>query len=101
MNKGLHLANEKRTARAKLKRELRAGTKSIADLILDPPECLEVARPTRAGLTIYDVLCWQPGIKEAKAKRILRAVQMPEGIEVTALSEHRRRQLVDAVSTVR
>ena len=41
----LKRANEVRTARAQLKRDLKAGRRSIHDLLLDPPEYVETMRP--------------------------------------------------------
>jgi hypothetical protein len=40
----LSMANEVRTLRAQLKRDLKAGRVSIGALLLDPPPCLESAK---------------------------------------------------------
>ena len=40
----LHRANEIRTRRAQLKRDLKGGRMSIHDLLLEPPEFVETAK---------------------------------------------------------
>ncbi len=58
----LNRANEIRTLRAQLKRDLKAGTTSIDALLLDPPACLQTAK-------VLDTLLAVPKIGKVKATR--------------------------------
>jgi hypothetical protein len=60
----LRLANEIRSARAKLKKELASGTIELAQILAQPPECARTAR-------VRDILLVLSKIGSVKAGRIL------------------------------
>ena len=60
----LERANEIRTQRAQLKRDLKAGRVSIHELLLDPPEYLETAK-------VFDMLLAVPKYGRVKANKVL------------------------------
>ncbi len=62
--RALRLANEIRSARAKLKKELASGEIELAQILAQPPECVQTAR-------VRDVLLALPKIGSVKAGRIL------------------------------
>ena len=70
-------ANEIRTARAQLKRDLKAGRVSIHQLLLEPPEYLETAK-------VFDMLLAVPKYGRVKANKILQPVPH------LAVEDHRR-----------
>jgi hypothetical protein len=84
----LERANEIRTLRAQLKRDLKGGRKAIEDVLSRPPDYLTSA-------TILDVLIWTPKRKRIKASRILRRCHITPTRPVGALTE-RQRQLIIA-----
>ena len=57
-------ANEIRSQRAQLKRDLKAGRHSIQQLLLDPPEYLETAK-------VFDMLLAVPKYGRVKVNKIL------------------------------
>src|SRR5256885_888723 len=60
----LKRANEIRTRRARLKRDLKAGRVKIHGLLLDPPEYLQTAK-------VFDLLLAVPKYGRVKVNRIL------------------------------
>jgi hypothetical protein len=60
----LRLANEIRSARAKLKKDLASGKIELTQVVAQPPECVRTAR-------VRDVLLALPKIGSVKAGRIL------------------------------
>ena len=65
----LQRANDVRSARAKLKRDLKAGRQPIHELLLDPPEYLETAK-------VFDLLLAVPKYGRVKVNKIL--THMPD-----------------------
>ena len=84
----LERANEIRTLRAQLKRDLKGGRKAIEDVLTQPPEYLATA-------SILDLLIWTPKRKRIKANRVLRRCQITPSRTVGALTE-RQRQIIIA-----
>ncbi len=62
--RALRLANEIRSARAQLKKDLASGKIELAQILAQPPECPRTAR-------VRDVLLALPKIGSVKAGRIL------------------------------
>ena len=60
----LQRANEIRSRRAQLKRDLKAGRASIHNLLLDPPQWVETAK-------VFDMLLAVPKYGRVKANKIL------------------------------
>ncbi len=83
----LKRANEIRTARAQLKRDLKAGRRSIHDLLLTPPEYVETAK-------VFDMLLAVPKYGRVKVNKILGQCKISPSKTVGGLSERQRRELV-------
>ena len=84
----LEHANQIRSQRAQLKRDLRAGRTTIEDVLSNPPDYL-------ASATIVDLLIWSPKRQRIKASRVLRRCHITPTRTVGALTE-RQRQLIIA-----
>ncbi len=83
----LRRANEIRTARAQLKRDLKAGRRSIHDLILEPPAFLETAK-------VMDMLLAVPKYGRVKANKVLQQCRISPSKTIGGLSERQRNELV-------
>jgi hypothetical protein len=82
----LSRANEVRTLRAQLKRDLKAGRVSIGALLLDPPPCMESAK-------VFDVLLAVPKVGRVKATKILDSCRVSPRKTFGGLSERQRAEL--------
>src|SRR3954470_2053049 len=83
----LRRANEIRTRRATLKRELKAGRTQIHGLLLDPPEYLLTAK-------VFDLLLAVPKYGRVKVNRILTQCRISPSKTIGGLSERQRGELV-------
>jgi hypothetical protein len=83
----LRRANEIRTERARLKRDLKAGRAQIQALLLDPPEYLLTAK-------VFDLLLAVPKYGRVKANRILTQCRISPSKTIGGLSERQRNELV-------
>jgi hypothetical protein len=83
----LKRANDIRTRRARLKRDLKAGRTNIHGLLLDPPEFLETAK-------VFDLLLAVPKYGRVKVNRILTQCRISPSKTVGGLSERQRGELV-------
>ncbi len=83
----LQRANDIRTRRAQLKRDLRAGKTSIDRLLTEPPEFLETAK-------VVDMLLAVPKYGRVKANKILQQCRISPSKTVGGLSERQRAELV-------
>ena len=83
----LKRANEIRTQRARLKRDLKAGRTQIQGLLLDPPEYLLTAK-------VFDLLLAVPKYGRVKANRILTQCRISPSKTIGGLSERQRNELV-------
>jgi hypothetical protein len=82
----LSTANEVRTLRAQLKRDLKAGRVSIGALLLDPPPYLETAK-------VFDMLLAVPKVGRVKATKILNGCRVSPSKTFGGLSERQRAEL--------
>jgi hypothetical protein len=80
-------ANEIRSLRAQLKRDLKAGRHSIHQLLLDPPEYLETAK-------VFDMLLAVPKYGRVKVNKILTHCRISPSKTIGGLSERQRGELV-------
>jgi hypothetical protein len=80
-------ANEIRTARAQLKRDLKAGRMSIQKLIMDPPEYLETAK-------VFDMMLAVPKYGRVKVNKILQTCRISPSKTIGGLSDRQRAELV-------
>ena len=87
----LKRANDIRTARAKLKKDLKAGKASIHALLLDPPDYVMTAK-------VFDMLLAVPKYGRVKANRILNQCRISPSKTIGGLSERQRTELVSPSS---
>ena len=83
----LQRANEIRTKRAQLKRDLKGGRTSIHDLLLAPPDYLETAK-------VFDMLLAVPKYGRVKVNKILVQCRISPSKTIGGLSERQRTELV-------
>jgi hypothetical protein len=83
----LQRANEIRTRRAQLKRDLKAGRQNIHQLLMDPPEYVETAK-------VFDMLLAVPKYGRVKANKILQQCRISPSKTIGGLSERQRGELV-------
>jgi S13-like protein len=83
----LSKANEIRTRRAQLKRDLKSGRMSIHKLLLQPPEWIETAK-------VLDMLLAVPKYGRVKANKILTQCRISPSKTIGGLSERQRSELV-------
>ena len=83
----LKRANDIRSARARLKKDLKAGKTSIQSLLLDPPEYVETAK-------VFDMLLAVPKYGRVKTNRILNQCRISPSKTIGGLSERQRAELV-------
>ena len=83
----LKRANEIRTQRARLKRDLKAGRTQIQGLLLDPPEYLLTAK-------VFDLLLAVPKYGRVKVNRILTQCRISPSKTIGGLSQRQRTELV-------
>ena len=84
----LKRANDIRTARAKLKKDLKAGRASIQTILLDPPEYLLTAK-------VVDMLLAVPKYGRVKSHRILNQCRISPSKTIGGLSERQRAELIN------
>jgi len=85
--RALKRANEIRTKRAQLKRDLKAGKTKIETLLLDPPEYVLSAKA-------FDMIIAVPKYGRVKANRILGQCRISPSKTIGGLSERQRAELV-------
>ena len=83
----LRRANEIRTERARLKRELKAGRVQVHGLLLDPPHYLQTAK-------VFDLLLSVPKYGRVKVNRILTQCRISPSKTIGGLSQRQRDELV-------
>ena len=84
----LKRANDIRTARAKLKKDLKANRASIHTILLDPPEYVMTAK-------VFDMLLAVPKYGRVKTNRILNQCRISPSKTIGGLSERQRNELVN------
>ena len=87
----LRRANEMRSARAGIKRDLRAGRLEFSDLIREPPPGLETAK-------VYDFLLAVPKHGRVKASRIFKQARISPSKTFGGLSQRQRAELLSLVA---
>ena len=83
----LHRANEIRTRRAQLKRDLKGGRVTIHDLLLEPPEYVETAK-------VFDMLLAVPKYGRVKVNKVLVQCRISPSKTIGGLSQRQRAELV-------
>lgn len=85
--RALQKANDIRTRRARLKRDLKAGKARVESLLLDPPEYVLSAK-------VIDMILAVPKFGRVKANRILGLCRISPSKTIGGLSERQRAELV-------
>jgi hypothetical protein len=80
-------ANDVRSQRAQLKRDLKAGRQAIHELLMQPPEYLETAK-------VFDLLLAVPKYGRVKVNKILSQCKISPSKTVGGLSQRQRAELV-------
>src|ERR1039457_1083754 len=83
----LQRANDIRSRRAQLKRDLKAGRQPIHELLLNPPEYLQTAK-------VFDLLLAVPKYGRVKVNKILYKCRISPSKTLGGLSERQRGELV-------
>jgi len=83
----LDQANEIRTYRANLKRDVKAGRANIVDLLNDPPSKIETMK-------IYDLLLSTPKMGRVKVNKLLRACRISPSKTVGGMSPRQRDEIL-------
>jgi len=83
----LKRANEIRTRRARLKRDLKAGREQIHGLLLDPPEYVLTAK-------VFDLLLAVPKYGRVKVNKVLQQCRISPSKTIGGLSQRQRTELV-------
>ncbi len=83
----LSRANEIRTKRAQLKRDLKAGRASIHDVLLAPPDWVETAK-------VFDMMLAVPKYGRVKVNKVLQTCRISPSKTIGGLSERQRSELV-------
>lgn len=88
----LQRANEIRTRRARLKRDLKAGRARLEPLVLDPPDYLLTAR-------LFELLLALPKWGRVKVNRLLTVSRVSPSKTLGGLSERQRDEIVWRLSS--
>lgn len=82
----LERANEVRSARAKIKHDLKARRRTFAEVLADPPAEVETAH-------VFDMLLTVPKVGRVKAGKILRECRISPSKTMGGLSDRQRDDL--------
>lgn len=88
----LNRANDIRTRRAQLKRDLKAQRASIHGLLLEPPEYVETMK-------VFDALLAVPKYGRVKANKILVNCRISPSKTIGGMSQRQRAELVSMLRT--
>jgi hypothetical protein len=83
----LQRANDIRSRRAQLKRDLKAGRQPIDELLLRPPDYVETAK-------VFDLLLAVPKYGRVKVNKILTQCRISPSKTIGGLSQRQRDELV-------
>ncbi|MGD9694592.1 MAG: integration host factor, actinobacterial type [Thermoleophilia bacterium] len=84
----LRRANEIRSRRAQLKKDLKSGRTSIGSVISNPPEFVLTAK-------VFDMLMAVPKYGKVKATRFLNTCRISQGKTIGGLSDRQRSELLE------
>ncbi|MBE0429855.1 MAG: hypothetical protein IBX61_08280 [Thermoleophilia bacterium] len=83
----LRRANDIRSRRARLKKDLKQGSIRIDQLLDDPPEYIKTAK-------VVDILLAVPNCGKVKSGKVLNHCRISSNKTVGGLSERQRRELI-------
>ena len=81
-------ANDIRTRRAQLKRDLKAGRVGVHELLLSPPDYVETAK-------VFDMLLAVPKYGRVKVTKVLNVCRISPSKTIGGLSQRQRTELVN------
>ena len=84
----LRRANEIRSLRAQLKKELKSGALSVEKVISEPKDFVLTAK-------VFDIIVAAPKYGKVKATRLLNQCRISQGKTLGGLSTRQREELVD------
>ena len=84
----LQRANQIRSDRAQLKRDLKSGRMSIVELLSGPPEYLLTAK-------VFDMIVAVPKFGRVKANRVLTQCRISPSKTIGGLTDRQRAELVE------
>ena len=87
----LERANEVRSARAKLKQQLRQGKVRIDEVLATPPEQVATAK-------VLDLLLAVPKFGPVRAGRVLSTARVSQSKTVGGLTDRQRAHLIDLLA---
>ena len=79
----LERAQDIRIARANLKHDIKSGVRNAADVIVDPPECIDT-------MTIHDFLLAVPGVGLGKAGTLIGRSRMSATRRIGQMTANQR-----------
>jgi hypothetical protein len=83
----LNRGNVIRSDRAQLKRDLKAGRRSIHDVLLDPPEYLE-------SMKVFDLLIATPKYGRVKVNKVLQLCRISPSKTIGGMTQRQATELV-------
>jgi hypothetical protein len=83
-------ANKVRLARAALKRDVSAGRRQVAEVVIDSPWEAD-------SMSLSELLCSQRRWGRARSRKLLSSIALSEGKRVGTLTDRQRRLLVGAL----
>lgn len=83
----LEQANKIRTYRARLKRDIKAGRKSVHDLLLEPPEMIETMK-------VFDLILAAPAYGRTKVNKVLVHSRISPSKTIGGLTPRQRTEIV-------
>lgn len=83
----LHNANEVRMYRANLKRNLKAGSENIVELLCNPPEMVETMK-------IFDLMMAVPKLGRVKVNKLLGSCRISPSKTVGGLTSRQRDEIL-------
>ncbi len=84
----LRRANQIRSLRAQVKKDLKSGAVSVCSVIEAPPEYVFTAK-------VFDIIVAAPKFGKVKATRLLNQCRISQGKTLGGLSERQRGELVE------
>jgi hypothetical protein len=83
----LNRANEIRFYRANLKRDLKAGRRSVYDILLEPPEMLETMK-------LFDLMRAVPKYGRVKINKMMQLCRISPSKTIGGLSQRQRTEFI-------
>lgn len=86
----LVLANDVRTFRAQLKKDVKAGRETVVNLLSDPPKKIETMK-------VFDLLMAAPKIGRVKVNKLLNSSRISPSKTIGGMSDRQRNEMVSSL----